>query len=97
MRPQRCVCDALRASKSTRVKPTYLTGDGCMTGSASPRLRVPADAETPQFSWVALHNGCLCVLPTNQLVFAEQSHTSNWSMEFPKDLRRKTQIYAAKR
>jgi hypothetical protein len=42
---------------------------------------------------VALHNGRLCVLPTNHLVFAEQSHTNNWSLEFPKDMRRQTEIY----
>ena len=33
------------------------------------------------------------MLPTNHLVFAEQSHTNNWSMEFPKDMRRQTEIY----
>ena len=49
--------------------------------------------QAKEFSWVALHNGRLCVLPTNHLVFAEQSHTNNWSMEFPKDMRRQTEIY----
>ena len=49
--------------------------------------------QAKEFSWVALHNGRLCVLPTNHLVFAEQSHTNNWSLEFPKDMRRQTEIY----
>ena len=49
--------------------------------------------QAKEFSWVALHNGRLCVLPTNHLVFAEQSHTNNWSMEFPKAMRRQTDIY----
>ena len=42
---------------------------------------------------LVVHNGRLCVLPTNHLVFAEQSHTNNWSMEFPNDMRRQTEIY----
>jgi hypothetical protein len=39
--------------------------------------------QAKEFSWVALHNGRLCVLPTNHLVFAEQSHTNNWSLGVP--------------
>jgi len=49
--------------------------------------------QAKEFSWVALHNGRVCVLPTNHLVFAEQSHTNTWSMAFPNDMRRQTEIY----
>lgn len=49
--------------------------------------------QAKEFSWVALNNGRLCVLPTNHLVFAEQSHTNNWTMEFPQDMRRQSEIY----
>ena len=53
----------------------------------------PYPEQAKEFSWVALHNGRLCVLPTNHLVFAEQSHTNNWSMKFPTDLKRQYEIY----
>jgi len=50
--------------------------------------------QAKEFSFCKLDNGRYCVLPTNHLLFTEQSHTNNWTHEWPTNLKRQTEIYS---
>ena len=50
--------------------------------------------QAKEFSFVRLDNGRLTVQPTNHLVFRERSFTGD-ELEFPKGLRRQTEIWQA--
>jgi len=50
--------------------------------------------QAKEFSFVKLKNDRLAVLPTNHLIFKEQSHTNNWDMIAPTDLKRQFDTYS---
>lgn len=50
--------------------------------------------QSKEFSFIRLDNGRLTIQPTDRVLFRERSFTTNEKMEFPKDLRRQTEVWS---
>lgn len=50
--------------------------------------------QAKEFMFIALDNGRLTIQPTNHVVFEERSFTTNEAMEFPKGLKRQTEVWS---
>lgn len=47
-----------------------------------------------EFIFIRLGNGRLTIQPTNRVIFEERAFTRNKNLEFPKDLRRQTEVWS---
>ena len=53
-----------------------------------------APEQSKEFVFVKLDNGRLTIQPTNRVVFRDKSFTTNDAMDFPKGLKRQTDIWS---
>jgi hypothetical protein len=89
------------------VEYTYLSGLSCVALAGGERCNgrylftaapigdgfSAAPEQSKEFSFIRLNNGRLTVQPTNHLIFADKSFCANPQMEFPRGLKRQTEVW----
>lgn len=92
-----CLCYPFLSERAVKVRANQKEYDGDYLFTVAPVgdgfSLYPEQAK--EFSFIQLENGRLTIQPTNHVLVIDRSFTKNAAMEFPKDLRRQTEVWAS--